>query len=369
MLATAFLAASLLPIVVRGHGQINHVVANGVSNKGPNIYYSGDSVNAKTVTRVMYSAASPAYVLPSGFNDNSKMSCEGSANSPAPDVLSVPAGGSVDIYWQGATSELLNKAGTGGLSDYNPWVHAMGPIQDYITSCNGDCSNFDSTNAGWTKLAGAGLDTSSAISSDLRATMKGKPEPYYPTSGNGLWAMAKMVQDGSKWTINIPSSLKAGQYLLRNELSAVHSPKGSDPKSGPQLYIACVQVKVTGDGTTSLPSGTQAKDLYDADGAFANYDVYTNPSSFSLPGPAVWDQASSGSAAPTTKKTTNTTKTTANATPTAKATSTVKAAAVAKTTTSAAASTSTAASGPQCKRRVRSRAIQRGIRENRRRSD
>lgn len=52
------------------------------------------------------------------------MSCEGSAKSPAPDTLSVKAGGAVDIFWQGATSELLNKAGTGGLTAYNPWVHA-----------------------------------------------------------------------------------------------------------------------------------------------------------------------------------------------------------------------------------------------------
>lgn len=67
----------------------------------------------------------------------------------------------------------------------------MGPIQDYITSCDGDCSSFDATSSGWTKLAGSGIDPSSSISDDLRATMKAKPEEYHP-SGKGLWAMARL---------------------------------------------------------------------------------------------------------------------------------------------------------------------------------
>jgi hypothetical protein len=94
----------------------------------------------------------------------------------------------------------------------------MGFVFDYITSCGHNCNTFDATNAGWTKLAHAGIDMSKTISSGLRATMKDKPEQYYPTSGPGLWAMAKLgksrfyrklnsrgssvllVQDGSKWS-------------------------------------------------------------------------------------------------------------------------------------------------------------------------
>jgi hypothetical protein len=68
----------------------------------------------------------------------------------------------------------------------------MGFVIDYITSCNGDCTKFDATNAGWTKIAHAGMDMSQTISSGLRQTMKNKPEQYYPSSGAGLWAMAKL---------------------------------------------------------------------------------------------------------------------------------------------------------------------------------
>ncbi|KAJ7736871.1 glycosyl hydrolase family 61-domain-containing protein [Mycena metata] len=292
-LVAAILASTSL---VAGHGQVNRVQHGGSSNTGPNIYYSGDSANSKTATRIMYKASSPSYVLFNSFTDNSKMSCEGSSRSPAPNTISVMAGDEIDIYWEGATSELKGKAGTGSLTAYNPWVHAMGFVFDYITSCNGDCSTFDATNADWTKIAHGGIDTSKSISSELRATMKGKPEEYFPTSGPGLWAMAKLVENGSKWSIKIPIGLKSGQYMIRHELAAMHNPKTSDPTTGPQLYITCIQLDVTNGGDLSLPMGTQAKSLYKPDGAFANINVYSDsfdPASVEIPGPVVWDGVSS----------------------------------------------------------------------------
>ncbi|KAJ7725648.1 glycosyl hydrolase family 61-domain-containing protein [Mycena maculata] len=288
-LAAAILASTPL---VSGHGQVNTVTSGTTVNAGPNQYWAGDAKNSKTATRVMYQASSPAYVLFDSYGDNSRMSCEGSAKSPAPTTISVAAGDYIEVYWEGATSELKGKAGTGSLTAYNPWVHAMGFVFDYITSCNGDCTTFDSTNAGWTKIAHAGIDMSQTISSDLRETMKNKPEQYYPTSGLGLWAMAKMVQNGSKWSIQIPSSLESGQYMIRHELAAVHNPKTNDPTTGPQLYIACIQLDVTGGGDTSLPAGTQAKSLYLPDGTFANTNVLSgsfNPANVPIPGPTIWD--------------------------------------------------------------------------------
>ncbi|KAF7297901.1 hypothetical protein HMN09_01010900 [Mycena chlorophos] len=296
MLTRSFVALVLAAVpFVAGHGQVNRVTAGSTTNKGPNQYWSGDAANADTVTRIMYKASSPAYVLFNDFDDNSKMSCEGSARSPAPKTLKVSAGQSINVYWQGATGELHGKPGTGGVTAYDPWVHAMGFVFDYITSCDGDCTKFDSTNAGWTKLNGQGIDMSQTISPELRQTMQDKPEEYFPRNGPGLWAMAKLVQDGSKWTINVPSSLKSGQYMIRHELAAVHNPKTSDPTSGPQLYIACIQLDVVNGGDRSLPEGTQAGHLYLTNGAFANIDVYSdsfNPRNVEMPGPPIWDEVS-----------------------------------------------------------------------------
>ncbi|KAF7289324.1 hypothetical protein MIND_01394300 [Mycena indigotica] len=295
-IVAAALVLVTAPLVV-GHGQVNRVTAGSNSNKGPNQYWSGDAANGKTVTRLMYKSSAPAYVLFGDFDKNSKMSCEASSKAPAPKTLKVSAGESITVYWEGATPELKGKGGTGGLTAYNPWVHAMGFVFDYITSCKGDCTSFDATNAGWTKIAHAGLDMSQTISSSLRQTMKGKPEAYFPKSGPGLWGMAKLVQDGSKWTIRVPPSLKNGQYMIRHELAAVHNPKTSNPTSGPQLYIACIQLEVVNGGQTSLPEGTQAGKLYLTNGAFANTDVYNgafNPNNVKIPGPAVWDGATAG---------------------------------------------------------------------------
>ncbi|KAJ6590027.1 glycoside hydrolase family 61 protein [Mycena vulgaris] len=337
LLATILASASL----VSGHGQVNHVQVGSTSNLGPNQYFAGDAKNSKTATRVMYKASSPAYVLPGGFADNSQMSCEGSSKSGAPQTISVDAGDEIEVFWEGATSELKGKGGTGSLTAYNPWVHAMGFIFDYITSCNGDCAKFDATNAGWTKIAHAGIDTSQTISSELRATMKGKPEQYYPTSGSGLWAMAKMVQQGSKWNIKIPSSLKSGQYMIRHELAAVHNPKNSDPTTGPQLYIACIQLDVTNGGSATLPAGTQAKSLYDPNGAFANTNVLSGSfkaADVAIPGPAIWNGVSaaasnSGDKAVTTKAAATTKAATTTAT-TKKAATTTSSSTAASTTSS-----------------------------------
>ncbi|KAJ7496748.1 glycoside hydrolase family 61 protein [Mycena latifolia] len=374
-LAAAVLASISL---VRGHGQVNRVTTGSTSNAGPNVryilcplqYYTGDSKNSKTAIRVMYKASSPAYVLPNGFTDNSQMSCEGSAKSPAPQTISVAAGDEIDVFWEGATSELKGQPGTGSLTAYNPWVHAMGFVIDYITSCNGDCTTFDATNAGWTKIAHAGMDTSQTISSALRTTMKNKPEQYYPTSGTGLWAMAKLVQNGSKWSIKIPSSLKSGQYIVRHELSAVHNPKTSNPTTGPQLCketshltlqcthpksdIACIQLDVTNGGSATLPAGTQAKSLYKPDGDFANINVLSSSfkaSDISIPGPDIWDGVSSSSSntgdkAETTKATSTKAATTTK--PTTEAAATTKKAATTTTSTSGAAATT---SSRQCRQR------------------
>jgi hypothetical protein len=344
--AVAALLTAFSPLV-NAHGQVRSVSADGVTNDGPNIYYDGDSKNSKTAVRKMFKSSGQAFALPKDFRNPSVMSCENAG--PAPKTLSVKAGSSVKINWEGATGELL---GVDGLTAYNPWVHAMGPINDYLASCEGECNKFDATNADWVKIAAATIDKGQTIGGQLRQKMVAKPEKYFPTGGSGLWAMAKMVQDSSSWTVNIPSALKAGQYILRSEMSAVHNPKNSDPSSGPQVYIACIQLDVTGSGNTPLPQGVKSSSIMDPNGAFANYNVYgDNLFNFQNPGPAVWNGASSGGApaggddqpktttskAATTSKPT-TTKTTVTSTKPAETTSKA-----AETTSKAAETTSKAA--------------------------
>ncbi|TFK45709.1 beta-1,4-endoglucanase [Heliocybe sulcata] len=64
---------------------------------------------------------------------------------------------------------------------------------------------------------------------------------------NGKWAGTDILtSQNSTWTVTIPSALKAGQYLVRHEIIALHS-AGSYP--GAQFYPDCFQIELTGSGT------------------------------------------------------------------------------------------------------------------------
>lgn len=55
-------------------------------------------------------------------------------------------------------------------------------------------------------------------------------------------------------------------YLLRPELITLHEAETTvlaNPARGVQLYMACVQIEVTGDGATTLPSGVGFPGAYE----------------------------------------------------------------------------------------------------------
>ncbi|PSR74620.1 hypothetical protein PHLCEN_2v9686 [Hermanssonia centrifuga] len=119
-------------------------------------------------------------------------------------------------------------------------THHLGPVDHYMASCEGSCTQFDATNAKWFKLDEDGYD-------------------------NGVWASTKLIQNNLSASTTIPADLKPGEYLIRHE----------------------IQVKVTGSGTQSPSSA----DLVDIPGV---YDTTVFPDiwadsfhSFANPGPPV----------------------------------------------------------------------------------
>lgn len=64
----------------------------------------------------------------------------------------------------------------------------MGPVSTYMTSCDGDCTSFDASNAKWFKVDASGYS-------------------------NGKWAATQLIDNGFKWTSTIPSGLKPGNYV------------------------------------------------------------------------------------------------------------------------------------------------------------
>jgi hypothetical protein len=63
----------------------------------------------------------------------------------------------------------------------------------------------------------------------------------------------------------IPANLAPGNYLLRHEIIALHL---GNLFQGAQFYVACIQLKVSGNGT-GVP---RSKDLVSLPGAYSDHD-------------------------------------------------------------------------------------------------
>ncbi|CAL1707592.1 unnamed protein product [Somion occarium] len=251
---------SLLPVVavalsvagvVNGHGYVHEITVGGKSFPGfapfTDLYESG-------VSRIVRPIPNDGPVTNVG---DASLACNVGGEKPAKLVADAAAGSKVTFNWQNWPSDHL------------------GPVSTYMASCNGDCTKFNPSGAKWFKIDAAGYDSSSK-----------------------QWASAKLVADGASWTSTIPSSLAAGDYLLRHEIIALHS------VGQPQFYP--IQVKVTGGGNKS-PSGSELVSIPGLYDSVQWPDIWSDGfNSFKTPGPAVFistggsssdDNASSSAAA------------------------------------------------------------------------
>ncbi|KAF9018447.1 glycoside hydrolase family 61 protein [Hymenopellis radicata] len=102
----------------------------------------------------------------------------------------------------------------------------------------------------------------------------------------GLWAATDLLTaSNSIYTFTIPSTLKAGQYIIRHEIIALHS---AYTYPGAQFYPSCIQVEVTGSGSALPTSFVSFPGAYTASTPGIVYDVYTSTSqAYPIPGPSV----------------------------------------------------------------------------------
>ncbi|GAA5833366.1 hypothetical protein JCM5353_008428 [Sporobolomyces roseus] len=129
--------------------------------------------------------------------------------------------------------------------------------------------------------------------SPLEANTKGEvwvqiaSEGYYSDSQE--WAVNRMIANGGKNKVIIPSSLKAGKYLVRFELIGLH--EGQNP-GGAQIYPNCAQIEVTGSGQVALPKGVAIPGFYTFDTPGVVYDIYGDlvaaGKAYIAPGTGVW---------------------------------------------------------------------------------
>ncbi|KAF8075049.1 glycoside hydrolase family 61 protein [Lyophyllum atratum] len=187
---------------------------------------------------------------------SSAMACNVN-NNPVSRTLSVKAGDKFTFEWYHSSRN----------DDIIASSH-HGPVLVYIapTSSNGQ-------GAVWTKI--------------------------FQDSYSGNWGIDRLISSHGQHSVNIPN-IPAGDYLIRAELVALHeadSLYSQNPIRGVQLYMSCVQIRVTSSGSQSLPGGTSFPGSYtdSTPGIQWNiYDLTKSPTQYVPPGPSVWSGSAGG---------------------------------------------------------------------------
>ncbi|KAJ6452368.1 glycoside hydrolase, partial [Mycena vulgaris] len=105
----------------------------------------------------------------------------------------------------------------------------IGPTLTYLANCgNASCTDFDVTKAKWFKIDEQG-------------------RYIYVSHG---WAQNKTSAPRSPANVTIPANLKAGNYILRYQISALHRAKYLGQA---EFYSSWSQLAVTGGGTGGIP--------------------------------------------------------------------------------------------------------------------
>lgn len=237
--------------LVAGHGYVTGAVVDGTYHGG----FIVDTYNYQTPYPDNIGWFEDA--TDNGFVDGSSYSssdiiCHKDAKNGALSA-SVKAGGDVELQW-------------------TEWPESHhGPVITYLANCDGDCTTVDKTSLKFFKIDEAGLIDDSNVP--------------------GTWASDNLISNNNSYTVTIPSSIAAGNYVLRHEIIALHS---AGETNGAQNYPQCINLKVTGGGSDS-PAGTLGTALYKNTDAGIKVNIYQSLSSYEIPGPALYSGASSGS--------------------------------------------------------------------------
>lgn len=178
---------------VSAHGYVSGIVAAGT-------YYDGYSPSFQYQQTPPTVAGwsdpenlSNGYVAPHDFS-NPDIICHLSA-TPGQTSIKVSAGETVELQW-------------------TTWPESHhGPVLDYLAKCSGDCTGVDKTSLSFFKISEGGL-------------IDGSSSP-------GKWASDDLIANNNTWAVTIPTSIAAGNYVLRHEIIALHSANNED---GAQNY-------------------------------------------------------------------------------------------------------------------------------------
>jgi cellulase len=93
-----------------------------------------------------------------------------------------------------------------------------------------------------------------------------------------------LIAQNNTVSVVIPASLKAGKYVLRNEIIALHT---AGTVGGAQNYPQCFNLEVLGNGGKELPAGVTAMQFYRPaeNGIVFNIARVVESGGYKIPGP------------------------------------------------------------------------------------
>ncbi|RMZ67070.1 murein transglycosylase [Pyrenophora seminiperda CCB06] len=256
--AAALFGALAASVSAHGHLAAIKVAGEGFTAYDPSFQYQKPA--PEVIEWSCPECLDNGFVSPDMYTDATKIACHKDATAGAK-VAKVAAGGKLDISW-------------------TTWPEShVGPVIDYMAKVS-DATAAKSSDLEFFKIAAAGFS-------------------------DGKWAASKLIANNNTWSVTIPSTLAAGQYVLRHEIIALHA---AGDVGGAQNYPKCINVEVTGSGTAT-PKGTPANKLYTPTDPGIKVNVYGDNSKYQIPGPALFSgaggsDAGSGSGSETPSNTT-----------------------------------------------------------------
>ncbi|QRV72247.1 glycoside hydrolase family 6 protein [Ceratobasidium sp. AG-Ba] len=184
-------------------------------------------------------------------------------NSPVTSVTSTDVRCNVGGGSGSGTSTATVSAGsTVGFVLDNTIYHA-GPLAVYLGKAPSSAASWDGSGANWFKIYELG-----ATFNPFKFLSEGKAHSLPPCQ--------------STFNFKIPSSIPAGEYLLRIEQIGLHV------AGAPQWYISCAQLKITGGGSAN-PSKVSIPGYVSASDPGLTVNIYNPvPTSYKVPGPSVF---------------------------------------------------------------------------------
>lgn len=210
---------------------------------------------------------SPTSNSPIKVLTDANLVCNDKGGTAVSEFVSAAAGDTVSFEW------FHNTRG----DDIIDGSH-KGPINTYI--------------AAFTKTNGAGPNWSKIDEEGLTGS---------------TWAVTKLISNKGKKDVTIPADLAPGQYLLRQEIIALHEAdvaESTNSARGAQFYPSCVQMNITGTGTTVPDQKFDFNTGYTDKTPGIVFNIYNNPTSYPIPGPDVFGGSSGASSTTTKTKTT-----------------------------------------------------------------